>query len=166
MHLVGFIIKIYHDAQSSECEIHTVVFCAPKKVTIIFFWIVMANWGCQHAWKPNYNCTFSSRYVWEWIPVLHKAIWKTIEDELFQYKECRQTLRKDSSSRRPVRRPYAYDLSQEDLLQPVKRMKTISKAVCKMFSSHSHLVYEGKHRLHFFFFLFLLFHRAFFYLFI
>lgn len=105
----------------------------------------MANQGCQYAWKPNYSCTSSSWNVCEWIPVLHNAIWKTTEDELFQYQECRQTLRKDSSSRRPVRRPYAYDLSQEDLLHPVKRMKTISNAVCMMFISHSH-EFQGHHQ--------------------
>ena len=131
MHLVGFVIRIHHDAQSSECQIHTVVFCVSKKAIIIYFWILTANWGCQHAWKPNYNYTFLSWYVWEWIPVFHMTIRKIKEDQLFQYQECRQTLRKDSSSRRPVRRPYAYDLSQEDLLHPVKRMKTISRAVCK-----------------------------------
>jgi hypothetical protein len=49
--------------------------------------------------------------------------------DCFQYQECRQTLRKDSSSRRPVRRPYEYNLSQEDL-HSAKRMKTVSKSVC------------------------------------
>jgi hypothetical protein len=63
-----------------------------------------------------------------WISALRKAV--------KQYQECRQTLRKDSSSRRPVRRPYAFDLSQEDLLEPVKRMKTISRADSRLLKDH------------------------------
>ncbi|KAJ4449804.1 hypothetical protein ANN_01210, partial [Periplaneta americana] len=54
-----------------------------------------------------------------WISALRTAV--------KQYQDCRQTLRKDSSSRRPIRRPYACDMSQEDLLFPVKRIKTSSK---------------------------------------
>lgn len=63
-----------------------------------------------------------------WISTLKKAV--------KQYQECRQTLRKDSSSRRPVRRPYACDLSQEDLLHPVKKIKTISKADSQVLKNH------------------------------
>ncbi|PSN37374.1 hypothetical protein C0J52_14286 [Blattella germanica] len=54
-----------------------------------------------------------------WITALRNAV--------KQYHECRQTLRKDSSSRRPRRRHFECDLSQEDLLHPVKKFKTNSK---------------------------------------
>ncbi|KAJ9579954.1 hypothetical protein L9F63_004427, partial [Diploptera punctata] len=53
-----------------------------------------------------------------WISALKNAV--------KQYHECRQTLRKDSSSRRPMRHRFECDLSQEDILQPVKKI-TCSK---------------------------------------
>ena len=42
MHLVGFIIRIHHDARSSECQIKSHIFCAAVYCYLLPVWLYNA----------------------------------------------------------------------------------------------------------------------------